>query len=98
MTNRSGEVIPAPDADLCLAFANTRYWRGSATPTEDVRSLDDLLRWAETAERLPAALVQRFAQGSGVLEAAIALRETIHPLLQPRLHPAARRPGKTSAR
>jgi len=43
MTNQSGEVIPAPDADLCLNFANTRYWRGSATPTEDVRSLDDLL-------------------------------------------------------
>jgi predicted RNA-binding Zn ribbon-like protein len=78
MTNQSGEVIPAPDADLCLNFANTRYWRGSATPTEDVRSLDDLLGWAETAERLPAALAQRFAQGSGVLEAAIALRETIH--------------------
>ena len=56
MTNRSGEVIPAPDADLCLNFANTRYWRGSATPTEDLHSLDDLLRWAETAERLPDAI------------------------------------------
>ena len=46
MVNRPGEVIPAPDDDLCLAFANTRYWRGSATPTEELNSPDDLLRWA----------------------------------------------------
>ncbi len=60
MANRPGEVVPAPDDDLCLGYANTRYWRGSATPTEDLHTLDDLLRWAETTERLPPALVQRF--------------------------------------
>ena len=60
MANRPGEVIPAPDDDLCLGYANTRYWRGSAAPTEDLHTLDDLLRWAETTERLPPALVQRF--------------------------------------
>ena len=43
MANRTGEVIPAPDADLCLNFANTRYWRGTATPTEELGTPDDLL-------------------------------------------------------
>jgi predicted RNA-binding Zn ribbon-like protein len=76
MTNQSGEVIPAPDADLCLNFANTRYWRGSATPTEDLNTLDDLLRWAGAAERLPSALVKRLDQAT-IFSEAIRLRETI---------------------
>ena len=78
MVNRSGEVIPAPDADLCLAYANTRYWRGSATPTEELHGPDDLLRWAEKAERLPPAMLQRLAAHTAIFQDAIALRETIH--------------------
>ena len=78
MVNRSGEVIPAPDADLCLAFANTRYWRGTATPADELNGLDDLLRWTEKAERLPPAMVQRFAAHTAIFQDAIALRETIH--------------------
>jgi predicted RNA-binding Zn ribbon-like protein len=78
MVNRSGEVIPAPDADLCLAFANTRYWRGTATPADELNGPDDLLRWTEKAERLPPAMVQRFAAHTAIFQDAIALRETIH--------------------
>jgi predicted RNA-binding Zn ribbon-like protein len=78
MVNRPGEVIPAPDADLCLAFANTRYWRGSATPTEELNSADDLLRWAATAGGVPPALVRLFDQAPGIFSGAIGLRETIH--------------------
>ena len=77
MANRPGEVIPAPDDDLCLGYANTRYWRGSAAPTEDLHTLDDLLRWAETAERLPPALVQRFHRSTDIFSDAMGLRETI---------------------
>ena len=78
----AGEPIPAPDDDLCLAYANTRYWRGTATPTEDLRGIDDLLRWAETTERLPPAMVQHFAarwhdEPGAIFSEAIALRETI---------------------
>lgn len=51
------EAIPAPDDDLCLAYANTRYWRGTATPTELLNGPDDLLRWATATERLPPPLV-----------------------------------------
>jgi predicted RNA-binding Zn ribbon-like protein len=78
MVNRPGEVIAAPDDDLCLAYANTRYWRGSAAPTEQLNSPADLLGWAATAERLPPALLRRFDQASGVFGGAIGLRETIH--------------------
>ncbi|MBM3648293.1 MAG: hypothetical protein FJX11_10925 [Alphaproteobacteria bacterium] len=31
--------------DLCLKFANTRYWRGQETPTETLNSADDLAAW-----------------------------------------------------
>ncbi len=31
--------------DLCLEFANTRYWRGQTTPTETLNSPEDLLAW-----------------------------------------------------
>jgi predicted RNA-binding Zn ribbon-like protein len=77
MANRPGEVIPAPDADLCLNFANTRCWRGSPTPTEDLRTPDDLLRWAATTERLPPALLRRCTRGATLFSDGIGLRETI---------------------
>jgi predicted RNA-binding Zn ribbon-like protein len=77
MTKQS-VLIPAPDADVCLAFADTCYWRGTATPTDELRAPEDLLRWAETAQRLPAALVQRFDPSAALLAEAIGVRETIH--------------------
>ena len=33
--------------DLCLDFANTRYWRGQATPTETLNVPADLAIWAK---------------------------------------------------
>lgn len=38
--------VPAPRDDLCLDFANTRYWRGSAAATETLNAPSDLLDWA----------------------------------------------------
>ena len=32
--------------DLCLEFANTRYWRGQPTPTETLNSAEDLAAWS----------------------------------------------------
>jgi predicted RNA-binding Zn ribbon-like protein len=77
MANKPGEVLPAPDDDLCLSFANTRYWRGSAAPTEGLHTLGDLLRWAETTERLPPALLLRFHRSTDIFSDAMGLRETI---------------------
>ncbi len=31
--------------DLCLEFANTRYWRGQAVPTETLNATEDLASW-----------------------------------------------------
>ena len=69
-------MIPAPAADLCLGYANTRYWRGTATPTEELNAPDDLLRWIRKEERLPAELLRPLDRRT--FEDAIALRETIH--------------------
>ena len=56
--------------DLCLDFANTRYYRGQATPTETLNAPADLAAWAKAA-RSPTA--REF-------EAVLALRETIYRL------------------
>ncbi len=78
MPIRSDEVIPAPAADLCLTFANTCYWRGTASPTDELQSPDDVLRWAAKAEHLPAAMVKRFERSGALLQEAIEIRETVH--------------------
>lgn len=56
--------------DLCLEFANTRYWRGQDTPTETLKEPADLAAWL----KLPKPPPQR------EFEQALALRETIHRL------------------
>jgi predicted RNA-binding Zn ribbon-like protein len=56
--------------DLCLEFANTRYWRGQDTPTETLNTPADLAAWAK-APRLPS---------QKEFEKALDLRETIHRL------------------
>ena len=66
--------------DLCLDFANTRYWRGQAAPTETLNSPADLAAWTKT----PKALSPK------EFEQAIALRETIYRLFD------AQTQGKTA--
>jgi predicted RNA-binding Zn ribbon-like protein len=57
MTNRIPReacvrLVPAPREDLCLAFADTRYWRGSEPPIETLQSFADVLAWCETEKSL----------------------------------------------
>jgi predicted RNA-binding Zn ribbon-like protein len=42
---RSETLVPAPAEDLCLTFANTRYWRGSDPATETLGNAEDLATW-----------------------------------------------------
>jgi predicted RNA-binding Zn ribbon-like protein len=56
--------------DLCLEFANTRYWRGQTAPTETLSAPADLAAWTK-APKAPSA--KEFEQ-------AIAVRETIYRL------------------
>jgi len=80
--------IAVPGSDLCLDFANTRYWRGSPTPTEQLARPSDLLAWCGSAGGLPAfvaAAIARIWQTSPRREAAMfaramASREAIYRL------------------
>src|SRR5260370_15282012 len=45
-------LIAAPRIDLCLDFANTIAWRGSA-PEESLHGFADLLEWCVKAGALP---------------------------------------------
>ncbi len=56
--------------DLCLDFANTRYWRGQTQPTETLNAPADFAAWSK-APKAPAA--KEF-------DAALSLRETIYRL------------------
>ncbi len=70
-------AIPAPPDDLCLAYANTRFWRGSAAPTETLAGLPDLVKWiAASAGMRDRGLASRL-RGRSAFAAAIALREAI---------------------
>jgi predicted RNA-binding Zn ribbon-like protein len=74
-------LIQAPAEDLCLGFANTRYWRGS-DPVESLKAPADLLGWLGGSAGVPAAVIDavRDRDGSDVplFEQAIDLREAIY--------------------
>jgi predicted RNA-binding Zn ribbon-like protein len=41
-------LLPGAPEGLCLAFANTRFWRGSPAPTETLHGPADLIHWCAT--------------------------------------------------
>ena len=63
--------------DLCLEFANTRYWRGQPAPTETLNSAEDFAGWA-------AANVSKEARAPAKreFERALELREAIYRLFE----------------
>ena len=71
--------------DLCLAFVNTRYWRGSATPTEELKALPDLVNWlvrsvamgTETAHAIETSCDTLGERAPALFDEAIAMRETV---------------------
>jgi predicted RNA-binding Zn ribbon-like protein len=80
--------IAAPAEELCLDFANTRYWRGTARPTEELAGMDELLGWCAAKAGLPEGerdALQRWAQqeaeaAAALVAEALALREAIYRL------------------
>ena len=78
-------LIPPFREDLCLAYANTRFWRGSPTPTEKLHELTDLLAWLEQSAGLSAPAVQPLRswarehprKAAALFTDAIALREAL---------------------
>ena len=79
-------AVAAANEGLCLDFANTLAWRGSAETTEKLTSLADLLGWLHDLRVFPTATrraVQRRARDNPGLAdrlfaGAIALREAIY--------------------
>jgi predicted RNA-binding Zn ribbon-like protein len=77
---------PAPPDGLCLDFANTRYWRGTASPTEELQVPADLLRWCEARQMLDPETLRRLrawweghpADAEAGFAGAIALREALY--------------------
>lgn len=92
MTSRNSAarstLIPAPKDDLCLAFANTRFWRGRDMPTETLGGIDDLLDWLQRTAKLPAVTIEavgrrsrrRSAEAERLFAEAIGMREVIYRL------------------
>ena len=81
-------LVAAPREDLCLDFANTRYRRGTAQPTETLQNFADLVAWCETAGALDRAGAAELlawgarhqGQAAALLGEAIAAREAIYGL------------------
>ena len=62
--------------DLCLEFANTRYWRGQDTPTETLNAPEDLAAWTTANEGLKLAKPPTRRE----FERALELRELVYRL------------------
>jgi predicted RNA-binding Zn ribbon-like protein len=85
---RTGALVLAPRRDLCLDFANTLAWRGSA-PSESLHGLPDLVRWCVSSGSLLAGGIdgsgtngpwaeRHPAEAGAIFRGAIALRETTY--------------------
>jgi len=78
-------LVRTERADLCLEFADTRYWRGTPQPTETLNAPADLLAWCGKERALDPASVRMVAaqwkaepaRGTRIFAAAIDLRETL---------------------
>lgn len=83
-----GIVLAPPAEDLCLAFANTRYWRGRPQPTETLNGFGAVLTWLERNSGSAPGLLSRArawaaGQSAGTERAgeeAVGLREAIYRL------------------
>ena len=79
-------VISGVRNDLCLEYANTLSWRGSAAPTERLHNFADLLRWIELSAGVPPRALREIrtwarehsAKAIKLFDEAIATRETIY--------------------
>jgi Putative stress-induced transcription regulator len=71
---------------MCLDFANTVAYRGSAAPSESLHSFAELLKWCGEAGAIPARLVEELRgwqerhpkRAIDTFDESIALREVIY--------------------
>jgi predicted RNA-binding Zn ribbon-like protein len=55
----NSRVVASVGDDLPLAFANTRYWRGSDEPTETLQDIERALAWCAEVNLLNSATAAR---------------------------------------
>ena len=68
-------LVPAPAEELCLAFANTRFWRGSEpAATETLLQPKDLGAWLAANAPMP----KRRGDLDALFDDALRLREAIY--------------------
>src|SRR5437660_6752590 len=85
-TGRDAALIPAPQDDLCLAFANTLSWRGSPAPSESLGGIEDLLAWLANTAKIPPQTIEavgkrlrrQSSEAAKLFSEAIELREAIY--------------------
>src|SRR5437763_7942311 len=85
-TGRDAALIPAPQDNLCLAFANTLSWRGSPAPSESLGGIDDLLGWLANTAKIPPQSIEvagkrlrrQSSEAAKLFSEAIELREAIY--------------------
>ncbi len=85
MTQPPRDLVPGFPDDLCLGFANTRYYRGTDPPTETIGDLDALLAWCRSSaglsagdERTVRRLWREDGESATAFREALALREAIY--------------------
>lgn len=79
-------VISGVRDDLCLEYANTLSWRGSAAPTERLFNFTDLLSWIERSAGVPPRALREVrtwarehsSKAAKLFDEAIATREAIY--------------------
>jgi predicted RNA-binding Zn ribbon-like protein len=73
-------LVPAPAEELCLSFANTRYWRGSEpAATDQLATAKELGDWLAANAPMPRARSGwRSADLDALFDSAVALREAIY--------------------
>lgn len=79
-------VIAAPAPTLCLDFANTRYWRGTPQPTDELEQFAALPAWLSKQHVLDAATAAGLqalspAQAARTLAEVLDAREQLYVLL-----------------
>ncbi|MEW9305389.1 CGNR zinc finger domain-containing protein [Labrys portucalensis] len=81
-------ISPVRD-DLCIAFANTRSWRGRETPVERLHGVADLLAWTKRTGGEAGERIEQAGRWAGehpddadrLFDEAIRLREALYRAL-----------------
>jgi predicted RNA-binding Zn ribbon-like protein len=68
-------LLPAPSPSLCLDFVNTRYWRGSPQPSDELGDAEALRGWLQCHGAAEHVSPRQFG-------AALDARESLYRLLR----------------